>query len=123
MILLVTKAFHLQAQNPKVNCAKATTQYEMNICEEQKYLKADKELNGLYQKIMGILKEKQMNEVKTQLIISQKKWIELRDSNAKIYEIFYKGGSSMAMNAMASKTLLTTQRIQDLNGLFQQVSL
>lgn len=121
--MLFTKAFQLLAQTPRVNCAKATTQLEMNICEEQKYLKVDKELNGLYQKIMGVLKEKQMNEVKTQLIISQKKWIELRDSNAKTYEIIYKGGSSMAMNAMASKTLLTTQRIQDLKGLFQQLSL
>ena len=57
------------------------TQYEMNMTEHNKYLKADKQLNSIYQKILKEYKED--SAFIKNLKASQKIWIQFRDAEMK----------------------------------------
>lgn len=91
------------------------SQLEMNEAEDKKYQKADKELNGIYQKI---LKEyKQDTAFIRNLKASQKLWIQFRDAEMKVKypdrpEGYY--GSVQPMCWSIYITKLTQERIKTL---------
>jgi uncharacterized protein YecT (DUF1311 family) len=114
-ILLNNKAY----SQSKKDCSNATTQSEINVCSQNQYAAADKELNDLYKKVSAKLDTQQ----KTTLIQSQRKWISFRDEYAKIYEMIYKGGSMAPSAVLKCKTDLTRTRIAELQTLFDQVNL
>src|SRR5476651_1329839 len=87
-LILNNKAY----SQTKVDCPKAATQLEINICLQKEYVAANKGLNDLYKKVLTKLDAQQ----KSTLIQSQRKWISFRDEYAKIYELIYKGGSTVA---------------------------
>ena len=63
-------------------CGFGQTQSDLNDAEHKKYLKADKELNSIYQKI---LKEyKADSDFIKNLKISQKIWIHFREAEMKV---------------------------------------
>ncbi len=103
----------------KVDCSKATTQTEINVCSQNKFVAADKELNDLYKKVSAKL----VTQQKLTLIQSQRKWISFRDQYAKIYELIYNGGSMAPSAVLKCKTELTRTRIAELQTLFDQVNL
>jgi uncharacterized protein YecT (DUF1311 family) len=91
------------------------TQAEMNQSEQKKYMKADKELNTIYQKILKEYKEDTVfvRNLKT----SQKLWIQLRDAEMKVkYPNREPGyyGSAHAMCLSIYLTELTNERIRKL---------
>lgn len=103
----------------KVDCSKAATQAEINVCSQNKFVAADKELNDLYKKVSAKLDTQQ----KLILIQSQREWISFRDEYAKIYKLIYNGGSMAPSAILECKTELTRTRIAELQTLFNQVNL
>jgi uncharacterized protein YecT (DUF1311 family) len=113
--LLSNKAY----SQSKVDCSKAVTQAEINICSQNQYAEADKELNDLYKKVSAKLDAQQ----RLILIQSQRKWMSFRDEYAKVYELIYKGGSMASSAVLNCKTELTRARMAELQTLFDQVNL
>ena len=65
-----------------INCCFSQTQSELNEKEHKKYLKADSDLNSIYQKI---LKEYAEDSVFIKnLKASQKLWVQFRDAEMKM---------------------------------------
>jgi uncharacterized protein YecT (DUF1311 family) len=64
------------------NFSFAQTQLEMNVQEHKKYLKSDKELNSIYQKILKAYKSD--TAFIKNLKASQKIWVQFRDAEMKM---------------------------------------
>lgn len=91
------------------------TQFELNEAEHKKYLKADKELNDVYQKILKDYK--QDTAFIKNLKVSQRLWVQLRDAEMKVKypdrpEGYY--GSVQPMCWSIYLTQLTQERINTL---------
>jgi uncharacterized protein YecT (DUF1311 family) len=91
------------------------TQFELNETEHKKYLKADKELNDIYQKILKDYK--QDTAFIKNLKASQKLWVQFRDAEMKVKypdrpEGYY--GSVQPMCWSIYLTQLTQERINTL---------
>ena len=91
------------------------TQLEMNETENKKFLKADKELNQVYQQILNEYKED--TAFVKNLKASQRIWIQFRDAEMKMmYPDSEPGyyGSIHPMCWSIYKTELTNERIKKL---------
>ena len=91
------------------------TQADMNKAEHEKYLKADKELNAVYQRVLKEYK-KDTAFIKN-LITSQKIWIQFRNAEMKLkYPDREPGyyGSVQPMCWSIYLTELTNERIKSL---------
>ena len=91
------------------------TQFELNDAEHKKYLKADKELNDVYQKILKDYK--QDTAFIKNLKVSQRLWVQFRDAEMKVKypdrpEGYY--GSVQPMCWSIYLTQLTQERINTL---------
>lgn len=91
------------------------TQFDLNETEHNKYLKADKELNGIYQRILKDYK--QDTAFIKNLKVSQRLWVQFRDAEMKVKypdrpEGYY--GSVQPMCWSIYLTQLTQERINTL---------
>ncbi len=103
----------------KVDCANATTQTELNLCAQEEFTAADKQLNTLYKKVTAACNVKQ----RATLVKVQNAWILYRDQNAAMMKSVNEGGSIAAMTALNAKTLTTQSRIKELQALLYQLTL
>lgn len=96
------------------------TQFELNEAEHKKYLKADKELNGIYQKVLKQYTADTafIKNLKT----SQRLWVQFRDAEMKVKypdrpDGYY--GSVQPMCWSIYLTQLTEERINTLKALLR----
>ncbi|MDQ1143907.1 uncharacterized protein YecT (DUF1311 family) [Bacillus sp. SORGH_AS 510] len=87
-----------------------STMVEMEEQESERYKKWDVALNEIY----GVLKEQLDTEQMDQLKEEQRKWIKHRDEAAKEASLKYKGGTTEALEYVATQATLTRERCYEL---------
>lgn len=82
----------------------------MNQTDLQNFIKADNELNKVYNQLMKILdkKEKQL------LITAEKDWLKFRDSHCEFEKVQYEGGSIQPLIYSTCLEELTRKRITEI---------
>ncbi len=118
-----------QAQGePQVDCAKAETQADMNICANKDYEAADTELNAVYKKAMAAVKDtdKELGEIDANYVgavdalkKAQRAWIDYRDGQCELAGFEARGGSMEPMLVSGCLADLTKKRTEELKGLTQ----
>jgi len=115
------------ATESAIECKEDGTQQEMNQCAYDRFQKADKELNSVYNELRKVKKEDKL--YLKNLKKSQNAWIVFRDLDLKaqftcksgnIRECF---GSMYNLSFHSAKTELTTQRVKTLKGILEEASL
>ena len=96
----------VNAQNPKINCSKATNTVEMKYCSQQSYAAADKQLNQVYQQVRPTLK----GEQKQLLTSGQQAWIKFRDNNCDFEVYDSRGGTGYEIFRNGCLERLTKER-------------
>ena len=91
------------------------SQDEMNKEAYDSFLKADKELNVVYKKLIVLLDK----DAKDLLIKAQRDWIKFRDSHSEFVKKSCNGGSITYLSYYTSLENKTTERIKDLNIIIQ----
>jgi len=94
---------------------KAQTQQEMNQSEEQRYEKADKELNLEYAKLMKVVDESAKEKLKK----AQRAWVAYRDAEAEYATSDCKGGTIEPMILFATMANLTEARLKSLKENYE----
>ena len=131
-IIVFSISFANSQSKVKINCDSAETQREMNICAEQSFKDADKELNAVYKQLMQALRSSNDDSdsqaalynknLINSVIQAQKKWLEYRDSFANVWKAKYDGGSMMPLVYFGSLTSLTKSQTKELKDLLNDVN-
>ncbi|MGG3563278.1 lysozyme inhibitor LprI family protein [Neobacillus rhizosphaerae] len=87
-----------------------STMVEMEEQEADRYKRWDEALNEIY----GVLKEQLDTEQMDKLKEEQRKWIKHRDEAAKEASLKYKGGTTEALEYVATQATLTRGRCYEL---------
>ncbi|KQV38534.1 urease-associated protein [Rhizobium sp. Root268] len=122
--LLAGSAF---AQEPKVDCANAMTQADINSCASEDYEAADKALNAQWTKTRKVMVdwdaelEKQNKGAVDSLMKAQRAWIEYRDGQCDAVGYSVWGGTmypAIVTGCLADLTRKRTEELKDLaNGI------
>lgn len=89
--------------------ARSQSQAEMNADAAAEFAKADKELNEVYAKVLGVLDE----EAKERLKKSQRAWIAFRDAEAAFRaDAEARGGSMWPLVHEGIRGTLTKERVK-----------
>ena len=116
-----------QAQDePQVDCEKAMTQSDLNICANKDYEAADKELNAVYKTTMTAMQEtdRQLGEIDPNYVgavealkKAQRAWIGYRDGQCELAGFEARGGSMEPMLVSGCLADLTQKRTAELKSL------
>lgn len=91
-----------------ISVSAAQTQQEMNAQAAEEFKKADKELNQIYAKVLGVLDD----EAKERLKKSQRAWLAFRDAEADFRaDAEARGGSMWPMIHEGVRGALTKDRV------------
>jgi len=109
---------------PAPNCAKQMTQFDMNVCSFQVFLKSDIEMNRAWSKALSSARasDKWSREHKfgaavevSRLVAAQRSWIAFRDAQCRVEAgTPDEGGSMWAMNDNWCRQKLTDVRTAEL---------
>jgi uncharacterized protein YecT (DUF1311 family) len=94
------------------NCGELSTQMEMNVCEGEKFKKADAALNDAYAR----LAKKVSAEGRTKLVETQRAWLKYRDQQCAFETLGTMGGSIHGMVAAICQTALTEAQTKRLRA-------
>jgi len=116
-----------QAQDePEVDCEKAMTQSDLNICANKDYEAADKDLNAVYKTTMTAVQEtdKELGEIDPNYVgavealkKAQRAWIGYRDGQCDLAGFEARGGSMEPMLVSGCLADLTKKRTAELKSL------
>lgn len=95
-----------------LDCNKAMTQNDMNICAAQSYQAADKVLNTNYKRLMTKLKDNA--PARDKLRTAQRAWLTFRDTQCDFEGYGVEGGSMQPLIVASCKAQLTKQRAKQL---------
>ena len=94
--------------------ASAQSQHEMNAGAAADFAKADKELNEVYAKVLGVLDDGSKEKLKK----SQRAWVAYRDAEADFSaDAEARGGSMWPMIHEGTRARLTKERVRSLKEL------
>jgi uncharacterized protein YecT (DUF1311 family) len=96
-----------------INCAKAITQTDMNMCADKEYQAADKKLNDIYRQLTAALDDAQLQ---AKLKVAQRAWIQYRDTECTFEVVENEGGSIYPMEYSGCTTRLTNARTKELQS-------
>ena len=121
-LLLATAATASLAQQPAVDCKKATSTPELNYCAERAFDRADKALNAAYRATMARIDKSDLEvapkaEWKKAVQEAQRKWITFRDADcdgAVAFEWF--GGTGATSAVLGCKEQMTLARTKELQS-------
>lgn len=123
-ILLCGSAFaQNDADEPKIDCAKAEAQTDLNICAARDFDTADKALNVQYKKTRAAMiaidadLDDDMKGAEKALIKAQRAWVDYRDGECEAQGFQARGGSMEPMLVSGCKADLTTKRTKELKDL------
>jgi uncharacterized protein YecT (DUF1311 family) len=116
----------LAQEERQVDCENAMTQSDMNICANQDYEAADKELNAVYRTTMTAMQatDRQLGEIDQNdvgaveaLKKAQRAWIGYRDGQCELAGFEARGGSMEPMLVSGCLADLTRKRTAELKSL------
>ncbi len=112
LLLALTPFLFSPLAHAAVDCANASDQATMNQCAGQEFKSTDKELNVVYQQIIGRLKDNP--DRKKLLVGAQRAWIGFRDTECKFSASGVEGGSVYPLIYSNCLTAVTKARIEAL---------
>ena len=108
-----------------VDCANATSTYEINACADKDLAKADAALNAAYQKALAKIaasdQEKPYDPKSWEeaLRASQRAWVAFRDADCKgLVPMAWAGGTGTSMEVLGCMTAKTDERTKELKERF-----
>jgi uncharacterized protein YecT (DUF1311 family) len=110
-----------QTPNP-IDCDKASTTVELNYCADIAFMKADGDLNDVYQKLIAGNAKADRGEGQYSaaawekaLRASQRAWVAFRDAECKdLVPIEWSGGTGTTMAVLGCMTAHTEARTKEL---------
>ncbi len=111
------------SDEPKIDCAKAEAQTDLNICAALDFDTADKALNVQYKKTRAAMVaidadlDKDMKGAEKALIKAQRAWVDYRDGECEAQGFQARGGSMEPMLVSGCKADLTKKRTKELKDL------
>lgn len=125
-VLISAAPGRAEETEPAIDCNNASSTVEMNYCGEQAYMKADDELNRVYQQIVkGIDAQDDADadrrkQWKDTLKAAQKAWIDFKekDCNELIY-LEWGGGTGAASASYGCMLSKTEARIKELKERYE----
>jgi uncharacterized protein YecT (DUF1311 family) len=114
----------LPAAAQESGCGGAMVQSELNACAERDWLAEDARLNAAYERAIAAMRE--IDGYQTEpgaeeaLRTAQRAWVAMRDAHCTAASYHMRGGSAEPLVVFGCRTLLTTQRIADLELLSEQ---
>lgn len=111
------------ADEPKIDCAKAEAQTDLNICAALDFDTADKALNAQYKKTRAAMVaidadlDNNMKGAEKALIKAQRAWVDYRDGECEAQGFQARGGSMEPMLVSGCKAELTKKRTKELKDL------
>ena len=112
LLLALTPFLFSPLAHAAIDCANASDQATMNQCAGQEFKSTDKELNAMYQQIIGRLKDNP--DRKKLLVGAQRAWIGFRDTECKFSASGVEGGSVYPLIYSNCLTVVTKARIEAL---------
>ncbi|CAI8814974.1 lysozyme inhibitor LprI family protein [Pseudomonas zeae] len=112
LLLALTPFLFTPLAHAAVDCANASDQATMNQCAGQDFKAADKELNTVYQQIIGRLKDNP--DGKKLLVSAQRAWLGFRDAECKFSSSRVTGGSVYPWVYSSCLTGVTKLRVESL---------
>lgn len=94
-----------------VDCARAMTQQDMNLCAAEEYRAADAMLNAEWRATLDVAKNAGLE---AQLRAAQRAWIAYRDAACSVEAAVWEGGSMAPLIHATCLTRLTRTRTDDL---------
>lgn len=94
-----------------IDCNKAMTQIDMDMCANRDYQAADKKLNDVYRKLMAALDDK---GYQAKLKTAERAWIQYRDTECTFEVAQNEGGTIYPMAYSGCVTKLTDARTKEL---------
>ncbi|CCE96859.1 hypothetical protein SFHH103_02364 [Sinorhizobium fredii HH103] len=125
LLVLATSGF---AQEPEVDCQKAETQRDLNMCADQEYQAADADLNKAYRKAIAAMQEtdKELGGIDAAYVgavealkKAQRAWIGYRDGQCELAGFEARGGSMEPMLVSGCLAELTRKRTAELKELLE----
>ncbi|OAP43336.1 hypothetical protein AU381_27500 [Sinorhizobium glycinis] len=126
LFILVGSAF--AQEQPEVDCQKAVTQMDLNICADQEYQAADAELNKIYREAIAAMQEtdKELGAIDVAYVgavealkKAQRAWIGYRDGQCELAGFEARGGSMEPMLVSGCLAELTRKRTAELKELLE----
>ena len=125
---MILAAMLLLQGAPALDCDKAMTQADMNVCAATAFLDSDAALNAQWKKTAAEMKLRDDSEYANDgregyfstLLAAQRAWIAYRDAHCTSYGYYARGGSMEPMLVAHCKTDLTEARTQALADLISQ---
>jgi len=115
-----------QAAEAPINCVKVDkdggSQYEMNVCQGQKFGAADAELNKVYGQLRQLFQQNKDTEGEMLMIKAQRAWVTWRMAEGEFCAQtrgFSRGGSGYGMVVQSCETDLTRERTASLRNRLQ----
>ena len=108
------------AQQPDVDCGKATTQMELTYCAQLDFADADEQLNAQYKLTREAMKDwdadggEDLGSASDALLASQRAWLAFRDAQCALHGYQARGGTMEPMLIYGCQAVLTRQRTQQL---------
>jgi uncharacterized protein YecT (DUF1311 family) len=97
------------------DCTSPQTQANMNTCADADFLKADGELNALWEDAKTNSENSDDTGAQAKaLLTAQRSWLVFRDSQCEMEGIVAAGGSIQPMLIANCKTRMTTERVKQL---------
>ena len=122
LVLLAGGAFAQDAE-PKVDCANAMSQMDINTCANEDYEAADKALNAQWTKTKKVMAdwdaelEEQNKGAVDSLMKAQRAWIDYRDGQCDAVGYSVWGGTMYPAVVSGCLTELTHKRTEELKDL------
>ncbi|TXH83773.1 MAG: DUF1311 domain-containing protein [Rhizobium sp.] len=123
VVLICGPALAQNADEPKIDCAKAEAQTDLNICAALDFDTADKALNAQYKKTRAAMVaidadlDNDMKGAEKALIKAQRAWVDYRDGECEAQGFQARGGSMEPMLVSGCKADLTKERTKELKDL------
>lgn len=106
---------------PEVDCSKAETQMEMNVCAGREYEAADLALNAQWKLTKALMDrvdaERQEKAGVSKLVASQRAWLAYRDAQCALDGHAMEGGSAQPLLVSSCLAELTRKRTDELKSL------
>ena len=106
-----------QEQEKDDPCAEAMTTMEMRECADDRYQKADAELNEVYKQLMVKLEEARQAKLKE----AQRAWIAFRDKSAEFEASEAEGGSMYPVILVSVSADMTEARVNELRETLKRL--
>lgn len=121
-LLLLSGAAWADDDQP-LDCANAVAQSDLNICADQDFKAADKELNAQYKKTRAAMLstdedlDDDLKGAGESLLKAQRAWVDYRDGQCEAEGFQARGGSMEPMLVSGCLATLTRQRTKELKEL------